>query len=925
MKSEDITLNNPTRTAYTFDGWTGSKDIAPDSPDITVIISKGSIGNRSYTANWTVITYTISYDLKGGTVSPDNPVSYDIESDDIILTNPTKTYYVFTGWTGTDLTQATDPVTIQTGSYGDRSYTATWAINKELWGGDDADGSAEKPYVITTLDGWELLAHEINVEGNSDLYSADIFILSADLTVSTMIKNFKGTFDGGGHVLTLDINSNEDYAAPFQEVYGATIKNLVIRGTIITSGDYAGGIIGTSSGDTYIENCVFAGKLLVTDSNPNAVSGGFVGENNGTLTITKGFYVPAELEDGEKELNANGSATFTRDNNNATSTITDSYYLYTLGTAQGLQAYFVSSVEGINIALAEDTQKGFSFDEVIYAGGNENVTLTITGIGDERTGYTFNGYKPSAGNLIEAGDEFLLIMPEDDVIISFNYGANVYTISFNPNNGTGTQIPDMYITYDAGEYTLTANTYTRTGYDFTGWNTLSDGSGISFADKAAIKNLTNNITLYAQWQAITYSITYNLDGGTLAQDNPTSYTIETESFTLTNPTKDGYTFTGWTGTDLTEATQTLTINQGSTGDREYTANYTQNQQEQQEQESEQEAEQESEQESEQEQEQYEDTITATPESLNNMTPEQKAAVINLTLTDSGTTTITDLSQVNFDGFTNLTNLDLSKLTNLEEADLSKIPESVKNVNLQNSNISSLKLHNSKVERVNAAGCKNLTNIDAEDNTSLTELNVSESNITMINVKNCSRLQSLNCSSCDIEAGYLNLEGCINLVLLDISRNHFGWFDYDEANLSALNYFDCYSQDIKDWESKKTFSFTKFFNSGDVTAASVEIMASAYINNVYDITGYTASGNEIITEYDPQTRVATFESAPAVIKYFYDTGFDNSSMDVTIRASSYNDEDESNYLDGSGCGGCNSGLTFSSLIFAMFAFMFNKRR
>ena len=70
-----------------------------------------------------------------------------------------------------------------------------------------------------------------------------------------------------------------------------------------------------------------------------------------------------------------------------------------------------------------------------------------------------------------------------------------------------------------------------------------------------------------------------LDGG--AASNPATYTIETESFTLTNPTKENYTFTGWIGTDLTGATQTVEIKKGSTGNREYTANYTQNQQEQQ--------------------------------------------------------------------------------------------------------------------------------------------------------------------------------------------------------------------------------------------------------------------------------------------------------------------------------------------------------
>ena len=73
--------------------------------------------------------------------------------------------------------------------------------------------------------------------------------------------------------------------------------------------------------------------------------------------------------------------------------------------------------------------------------------------------------------------------------------------------------------------------------------------------------------------SIGYNITYELNGGTVS-GNPESYTAATETFTLTNPTKDGCTFAGWTGTDLSEATTTVTIEKGSTGAREYTATWT---------------------------------------------------------------------------------------------------------------------------------------------------------------------------------------------------------------------------------------------------------------------------------------------------------------------------------------------------------------
>ena len=80
-------------------------------------------------------------------------------------------------------------------------------------------------------------------------------------------------------------------------------------------------------------------------------------------------------------------------------------------------------------------------------------------------------------------------------------------------------------------------------------------------------------TLTAQWTVNQYTITYDLAGGTV-EGNPDTYTIETVAFTLKNPTKSGYTFTGWSGTGLTgENNMTVTIPKGSTGERSYTAHW----------------------------------------------------------------------------------------------------------------------------------------------------------------------------------------------------------------------------------------------------------------------------------------------------------------------------------------------------------------
>ena len=97
-------------------------------------------------ATFSPISYTLTYDLAGGTVLTENPATYNIESDAITLVNPTREGYTFAGWTGTGLNEATESVTISKGSTGNKSYTATWQINRYTvtitGGGVTADNNA---------------------------------------------------------------------------------------------------------------------------------------------------------------------------------------------------------------------------------------------------------------------------------------------------------------------------------------------------------------------------------------------------------------------------------------------------------------------------------------------------------------------------------------------------------------------------------------------------------------------------------------------------------------------------------------------------------------------------------------------------------------------------------------------------------------
>lgn len=133
-------------------------------------------------------------------------------------------------------------------------------------------------------------------------------------------------------------------------------------------------------------------------------------------------------------------------------------------------------------------------------------------------------------------------------------------------NGGNTK-PKLTVVY--GSSILYAPAGTRTGYTLEGWYSDPDRT-----NKVTFPYIvTGDTTLYANWTITTYTISYNLDGGKVASENPPSYTIETPEFALVNPMKVGYEFTGWTGTSLSAATPNVTVPAGSYGNRSYTANW----------------------------------------------------------------------------------------------------------------------------------------------------------------------------------------------------------------------------------------------------------------------------------------------------------------------------------------------------------------
>ena len=126
--------------------------------------------------------------------------------------------------------------------------------------------------------------------------------------------------------------------------------------------------------------------------------------------------------------------------------------------------------------------------------------------------------------------------------VTVTYAKLTYSISYNANNGSGA--PDAQTkTYNVA-LTLSSTKPTRTGYTFLNWNTKSDGTGTTYASGASY-TANAAATLYAQWKADTYTITYDANGGSGAPDAQTKTYGVSLTLTTSKPTRDSYNFTGW--------------------------------------------------------------------------------------------------------------------------------------------------------------------------------------------------------------------------------------------------------------------------------------------------------------------------------------------------------------------------------------------
>ena len=148
--------------------------------------------------------------------------------------------------------------------------------------------------------------------------------------------------------------------------------------------------------------------------------------------------------------------------------------------------------------------------------------------------------------------------------------VQVYPITFDLKGGefgSGITSPSCY---DITSATIVLNKPVRKGYTFEGW---TGSNGDTPQKEVSIESGSTGTRSYtANWSLTVFNIAYDLCDG-VETTNPTTYTVTTEKITLKEPTKEHYTFVGWTGSNGNTPQKEVSIAKGSTGNKSYKANW----------------------------------------------------------------------------------------------------------------------------------------------------------------------------------------------------------------------------------------------------------------------------------------------------------------------------------------------------------------
>lgn len=149
---------------------------------------------------------------------------------------------------------------------------------------------------------------------------------------------------------------------------------------------------------------------------------------------------------------------------------------------------------------------------------------------------------------------------KDNITLYASFQITVYTLTYDPNNGTVSKDSETYEMGD--EYTLLIPEHH--GYEFLGWY---DGETLV---ENGVWSYDRDVTLVASWKKVQYLVTYDLSGGNTSETLKVAYTVD-DSFTLPVPTREGYYFLGWCEEGTGKNYQSMTVQKGSTGNKKFVA------------------------------------------------------------------------------------------------------------------------------------------------------------------------------------------------------------------------------------------------------------------------------------------------------------------------------------------------------------------
>ena len=237
-------------------------------------------------------------------------------------------------------------------------------------------------------------------------------------------------------------------------------------------------------------------------------------------------------------------------------------------SSNGQVTVFGSYIKGDIVITATAVAKTNKviFDKQSGSGGTDNITVTFGGAmphitSPVRTGYTFSGYfseRNGGGTKYydESGNSLKNCDFDNTTTLYANWTANRYTVIYDgnkPSNASGQvsgSTSSSSHTYDSAR-ALTANGFTLTGWTFLGWATSSSGEKL-YNNNESVKNLTatndGTVTLYALWQANTYTVTYESNKPAAASSEISGSTSSSsQTYDAASPlTANGFTLTGWT-------------------------------------------------------------------------------------------------------------------------------------------------------------------------------------------------------------------------------------------------------------------------------------------------------------------------------------------------------------------------------------------